>query len=121
MKILLDRGVSPRTAVFLRDLGHDADHIGKRGMPTLADEEIMRLAESEGRVVVTFDLDFTRILALQRRTQPSVVLIRLQQFTTAGINRLLDNLLTTYADKLQAGAILVVDPYRVRVRKLPIW
>jgi predicted nuclease of predicted toxin-antitoxin system len=74
-----------------------------------ADEEIMRLAESEGRVVVTFDLDFSRILALQRRTQPSVILIRLAQFSTDGINRLLNNLLTTYAETLQAGAILVVE------------
>jgi predicted nuclease of predicted toxin-antitoxin system len=121
MKLLLDMGLSPRTAEHLRGLGHDADHLGKRGLPKLADEEIMRLAESEGRAVVTFDLDFSRILAVQRLTQPSVILFRLEQFTTDGINALLTPILKKYAAQLESGVIIVVDPHRIRVRKLPIW
>ena len=121
MKLLLDMGVSPRTADYLRALGHDTDHLGKRGLPKLADVDIMRLAESEGRVVVTFDLDFSRLLALQRLARPSVILFRLQQFTTDEINKRLDELLSRHEAQLEAGTLLVVDPSRIRVRNLPIW
>ena len=121
MKLLLDMGVSPRTAEFLRKLGHDVDHLGQRGFPRAADEEIVQLAAAESRAIVTFDLDFTHILALQRLAQPSLVLFRLQQFTTDDINQRLENLLSRYKTQLEAGAILVVDPNRIRVRMLPIW
>ena len=121
MKLLLDMGLAPRTAEFLNQLGHDASHVRDRGMSKLSDYDIVRLAESEGRAVVTFDLDFARIVALQRLARPSIILFRLQQFTTDGVNSLLRSLLTTYETELTAGAILVVDSNRVRLRLLPIW
>jgi predicted nuclease of predicted toxin-antitoxin system len=104
MKLLLDMGVSPRTAQYLRALGHDAIHLAERGLMKLADEEIMRLAESEGRAVVTFDLDFSRILAVQRLTQPSVILFRLELFTTDQVNTMLADLLVQHLAASQAGA-----------------
>jgi predicted nuclease of predicted toxin-antitoxin system len=121
MKLLLDMGLAPRTADYLRACGHDADHLGKRGLPKLSDQEIVLLAESEQRIIVTFDLDFSRLIALQRLAQPSIVLLRLEEFTTDSVNVLLADLLTQYESDLQAGAILVVDPHRIRVRALPIW
>jgi predicted nuclease of predicted toxin-antitoxin system len=121
MKLLLDMGLSPRTADFLSAEGHNAEHVGRRGTPSLSDKEIMEQAEREGRIVVTFDLEFSRILALQRQTEPSVILFRLERFTTDEINTTLAGVLQTYATELGSGAIIVVDPHRVRVRSLPIW
>jgi predicted nuclease of predicted toxin-antitoxin system len=121
MKLLLDMGVAPRTADFLRGLGHDVDHVGKRGLAKLADKEIMTLAAGESRVVVTFDLEFSRIVALQRLVQPSIILFRVDQFTTDWINKTLADLLIRYADALGAGAVIVIDQNRERVRMLPIW
>jgi predicted nuclease of predicted toxin-antitoxin system len=121
MKLLLDMGVAPRTADYLNGLGHDVVHLRSRGLQLLADREVVRLAESEGRVVVTFDLDYARIIALQRLARPSVILFRLESYTTDGVNATLERLLADYANELQEGAILVVDPQRVRLRKLPIW
>jgi predicted nuclease of predicted toxin-antitoxin system len=121
MKLLLDMSLAPRTAVFLNQLGHDASHLRDRAFERLSDIEIVKLADSEQRVVVTFDLDFARIVALQRLARPSVVLFRLQLLTTDSLNSLLRSLLSTYEVELTAGAILVVDSFRVRLRTLPIW
>jgi predicted nuclease of predicted toxin-antitoxin system len=119
MKLLLDMGLAPRTAVFLSQQGHDAVHLRSRGQATLSDEEITREAEREGRIVVTFD--FARIIALQRLSQPSVILLRLERFTTDEVNRILVDVLRTYQSELQAGSILVIDSNRIRLRTLPIW
>jgi predicted nuclease of predicted toxin-antitoxin system len=121
MKLLLDMGVSPRTAEHLNGRGHDAIHLRSRGLQLLADIEVVRLAESEGRTVITFDLDYARIIALERLARPSVVLLRLESFTTDGVNAMLEKLLSDFTDELQGGAILVVDLHRVRLRRLPIW
>ena len=121
MKLLLDMGLAPRTADFLCALGHDAEHVGRRGLPNISDQQIMALAESEGRVVVTFDLEFSRILAIHRQVKPSVILFRLERFTTDQINTIIADLLERHSIELTHGAIIVVDPRRVRIRTLPVW
>ena len=121
MKLLLDMGLAERTADFLNGLGHDALHIGRLGLPRHPDDHILQLAATEQRVAVTFDLDFPRIVALQRLAQPSVILFRLERFTTDELNTLLAKLLLDYETELTAGAIIVVDSHSIRVRHLPIW
>jgi predicted nuclease of predicted toxin-antitoxin system len=121
MKFLLDMGLSPRTARFLREQGHDAVHLHEQRLSRLPDTEITRKAAAEGRIILTFDLDFSRIVALQRLAHPSVVLFRLEEFTTDGLNALLLDLVEQYGQELDEGAIVVVEPGRVRTRSLPIW
>jgi predicted nuclease of predicted toxin-antitoxin system len=121
MKLLLDMGLAPRTATYLRGLGHDAVHLRERGQERIPDAEVIRVAHPEGRVVATFDLDFARIIALQRLASPTVILFRLERFTTDAINKLLHNLIAKYQTELGSGAIVVVDATHDRVRQLPIW
>ena len=121
MKLLLDMGLSPKTARLLRQHGHDAVHLLERGLQRTPDPEVAALGAAEERVIVTLDLDFSRILALQRLASPSVILFRLEEFTTEQVNDLLLDLIHTHEGELGEGAIVVVEPDRVRVRRLPIW
>jgi len=121
MRLLLDMGLSPQTAAHLRQQGHDAVHLHDDAQQRWPDERIIARAFSERRIIVTFDLDFSRLLALQRTAQPSVILFRLERFTTREINERLASLLTAHAADLERGAVLVVEPAHVRIRNLPIW
>jgi predicted nuclease of predicted toxin-antitoxin system len=87
MRLLLDMGFAPKTAEFLRSAGHDCVHLHERQLDTLPDDQIMALAESEDRVLVTADLDFARLLAIQKKHRPSVILFRLKWFNTASANQ----------------------------------
>jgi|SRR4051812_25979027 predicted nuclease of predicted toxin-antitoxin system len=120
MNLLLDMGVSPRSAEFLRAAGHDAVHLRERALGRLADQAIMQLAVAESRMVVTFDLDFSRILALQQLAAPSVIVFRLERYSTGQVNQILIDALAKFEAELLAGAIVVIDPSRIRVRRLPI-
>lgn len=62
MKLLLDMDLAPRIAAFLSGLGHDEVHLRDRGLEKSPDSEVVKLAEFEQRVVVTFDLDYPRII-----------------------------------------------------------
>lgn len=121
MRFLLDMGVSPRTGEFLRRLGYDVVHLRERTLEKLPDSEIVLLAAAEQRAIVTFDLDFSRILALQELASPSVVLFRLEKFTTDDVNQLLADIVQRFQPALESGAIVVADAYRIRVRRLPIF
>jgi predicted nuclease of predicted toxin-antitoxin system len=121
MRLRLDMGLAPRTAELQRRHGHDALHLAEQGHQRLPDEDVMAKAAAERRVLVTFDLDFARLLALQRLSQPSVVLLRLEQFTTDSLGALLLRLLQQHKAPLARGAIVVVDEQRVRLRGLPVW
>jgi predicted nuclease of predicted toxin-antitoxin system len=121
MRLLLDMGVSVRTSEHLRALGHDAVHLREQNLQRMGDPEIMKKAVDEQRVLVTFDLDFARLIALQRVAWPSVILLRLTQFTTDQVNRRLEDVVQRYTAELESGAILVLDDDRVRIRALPLW
>jgi len=113
-------GVSPRIAAFLRQCGHDALHLREQGLHRLPDDQIVEKAAAERRVIVTFDLDFARILSLTRLVSPSIILFRLEEFTTDQLQIRLAAILDDCATPLIDGAIIVVEVDRVRIRSLPI-
>jgi predicted nuclease of predicted toxin-antitoxin system len=120
MRLLLDMGLSAATAEFLRGLGYDTLHLRDRGLQRATDDEIFRLAVAESRVIVTCDLDFTRIVVREGQALPSLILFRLAAYTTTKINLLLTDAIAHHAAALRAGAIVVVEPTRIRVRSLPV-
>ncbi len=120
MKLLLDMGLARRTALFLRDQGHDAVHLREQGLQRLTDEDIIAKARLEGRVILTHDLDFGRIIALSQSHIPSVVTLRLSSMRPDQVNRYLEHVLIRFADQLDAGALITVSEERVRVRLLPV-
>lgn len=120
MKFLADAGISPKTVAFLNAAGHDAVHVRQIGLQRATDAEIVQRARQEGRIVLTFDLDFGEILALGVADSPSVVIFRLSDETSASVNWRLGAVITERRSELQAGALIVVEDGRYRMRPLPI-
>lgn len=120
MKLLLDQGLPRSAASLLRAAEIDAVHTGEIGLATADDAILLELARREGRVVVTLDADFHAILALSGATAPSVVRIRIEGLRAEPLARLIQVLLTERKVELERGALLTVQPRRVRIRYLPI-
>lgn len=120
MKFLLDMGLAQSTARFLRDLGHDAIHLRDEGLQRLLDEDIIEMAQEEGRIIITHDLDFGRIIALSRRKLPSLITLRLSDMRPIFVNECLVYVLEHCAVDLANGAMISVTDQAVRVRRLPM-
>ena len=71
MRFLVDMPLSPNLAAWLREQGHDAVHAVELGLNHAADVDIMTRAKQEARTIITADLDYPRLLALARVTDPS--------------------------------------------------
>lgn len=120
MKFLADMGVSISTISSLREAGYDSVHLRDEGLLTMDDEDILNKARSEGRIVVTFDLDFGDLLAASGETLPSVIIFRLRNQTPSAVRPRLFEILSECEKDLSSGAIIIVEEVRYRVRQLPI-
>jgi predicted nuclease of predicted toxin-antitoxin system len=58
MKFLVDAQLPPGLAGWLRDRGHEAEHVFDKGMVAATDATIATYAEANGSVLVSKDEDF---------------------------------------------------------------
>jgi predicted nuclease of predicted toxin-antitoxin system len=81
----------------------------------------MDFARRNDMVVFTHDLDFGRILALTHASGPSVIQVRSDDPVPEVIGVLVASAIVEHAQHLIDGALLTVEPDRMRVRILPIF
>ncbi len=120
MKLLLDQGTPRSAADILRRAGFEVVHTGEIGLAQAEDSEIIRRASAENRVVVTLDADFHMLLALTQAIKPSAIRIRIEGLRAEEFSRLLQNVLHQCTEDLEAGAMVSVSEYQIRVRRLPV-
>lgn len=120
MRFLADMGVSLFTVTWLREAGHDAVHLREEGLQRLPDLEILLKARQENRIILTMDLDFGALLAINQEAFPSVILFRLSDERSRFVNERLAVILSQCAEALETGALISVSDEKFRVRNLPI-
>ena len=120
MKLLADLHISPRTAQFLRSLGHDVLRVTDLLPATASDETIVERAAQDQRIILTQDLDMTAIIALSRRQYPSLVTLRLSSVRIEFVNTILQRTLSILEQDLLQGAFVTIEDSRVRLRRLPL-
>lgn len=121
MKLLLDQGLPRTAAALLRERGIDTVHTGEIGLATAEDAEILQLAAAQGRAVVTLDSDFHALLAHTGSRSPSVIRIRIERLRAQATAELLIRVVSDWQGDLEAGAVLTVQPGRIRFRRLPLF
>ena len=120
MRLLIDMNMSPDLCARFGKAGHEAVHWSSVGAPNAPDKTIMAHAKSHGFIVLTHDLDFGAILAATRAEGPSVVQIRTEDVMSDQFVSLVSTTLTRFEAELAAGALVIVDVSRSRVRVLPM-
>jgi len=120
MKILIDMNLSPDWVNILIENGFEAMHWSTIGNPRADDSTIMDWARANSYIVFTHDLDFGALLVLTQAESPSVIQVRTQDVTPAHASRLVIAALRAYESQLEAGALIVLDEGKSRVRILPL-
>lgn len=111
--ILLDSCVWGGAAPALSELGHDVIWSGSWTKDP-GDIAILAAAHSERRILVTLDKDFGELAIL--KGLPHSGIIRLTGFRAAQMADAIHHVVKTYEQELTAGAIVTVDPERIRIR-----
>jgi predicted nuclease of predicted toxin-antitoxin system len=117
VKFLCDHDVYAATVRVLRSLGHEAAAAAELELAQAEDTEILSAARAQGRILVTRDRDFGRLVFVQHSSS-GVVYLRMSPSTTSSVHAELERILTLYSERDLAAAFVVVEPGRHRIRKL---
>ena len=120
VQLVIDMNLSVEWIAELARHGWSAVHWSTVGDPRADDSVIMAWALANGHVVFTHDLDFGTMLALTHATGPSVLQVRSQNVLPEDIGPLVLAALRQHDAALAAGALVVVDEKKSRVRVLPL-
>ncbi len=113
MKLLLDSCVWGGARDELRAAGHDVVWAGDWPVDP-GDDEILAVALSEGRILVTLDKDFGELAVV--RGQPHTGILRLVGFAARQQAAACQRILELYGGELNAGALVTAEPGRLRIR-----
>ena len=121
MRFLVDNALSPSVRTALQDAGHDAVHARDLGLQAAEDDVLFTRAATEDRILVSADTDFGTLLAKRSAGRPSVILFRhgTDHRPLAQAELLLRNL-PAMAEALGEGAMVTLEPTRLRIRRLPM-
>ena len=119
VKVLVEMNLSPDWVTVLPRAGWRR-FIGPLLGPRVADRTVMDRALANDHIVFTHGLDFGTTLALTRATGPSVLQIRGQNVLPDHMEKVAIGAVQQHDADLAAGAVVVVDEAKCRVRILPI-
>jgi predicted nuclease of predicted toxin-antitoxin system len=120
VQLLVDMNLSVEWVSELAKNGWSVIHWSTIGDPRALDAVIMAWALANGYVVFTHDLDFGTTLALSHAAGPSVLQIRGQDVLPEDVGPVVMAALRQHDAALAAGALVVVDAKKSRVRVLPL-
>ncbi|MGZ3753948.1 MAG: DUF5615 family PIN-like protein [Mucilaginibacter sp.] len=120
LRFLLDMGIAQSVALWLRSMGHDATHLNDEDLYKLPDKLIIEKAIIENRIILTLDMDFGQLMALDKSKQTSVIQFRTSEFTSINIKNKLDLFFAQFKDQLDDAFIITIEDNRIRYRKLPL-
>lgn len=120
VRLVVDMNLSVEWIDELAEHDWPAVHWSAVGDPRAEDTVIMAWALANGYVVFTHDLDFGTTLALTHAVGPSVIQVRGQDVLPEHIGHLVVAALRQHDAALAAGALVVVEAKKTRVRVLPL-
>jgi predicted nuclease of predicted toxin-antitoxin system len=116
VRFLVDRCAGRRLADWLREQGHDV--LESRNLrPDPGDRALLKLAGNDGRVLVTVDTDFGRLVFAEKERQSGI--LRLADVRVEQRIELVQQVLTGYNRDLESGAVITVKGNRIRVSRPP--
>ena len=111
MKFLVDHCAGRRLAEWLRAKGHDVFDAGGESDP--GDRTLLKRAAAEGRILVTLDRDFGRLVYVAGAVHAG--LVRLPDVPVRERLALMAEVLQEHGDALDRQALVTVRGGRIRV------
>ena len=111
-KFLADLNISLKTVLFLQTLGCDIKRIDKS---LSQDEDVIQLAKTEKRIILTFDKDFGEIYYFRERGKITVIVLYLEDQTSESMNRTMKALLNDVSEEKIKHKLTILQQGRLRM------
>lgn len=120
VKLKLDENLSRYLKQSLSALQHDVATAVDQDLLSQPDTIVAAAARSEGRMLLTLDLELSDLRKYPPGNHPGIILFRPRSFGPLAVNRFIEEFVRDTGLKLLKGCVVVVEPSRVRVRWPPL-
>ncbi|MFW6162648.1 MAG: DUF5615 family PIN-like protein [Planctomycetota bacterium] len=117
MRVLVDENLPRSLSQRLRQAGHDAVDVRGLGRAGASDTEVLALANDQDRVLVSANhKHFGNILLFPPSESCGIVVVRMPKCTIEMVMARIESVLGALRGSHIRGALIIVDPSRVRRR-----
>jgi predicted nuclease of predicted toxin-antitoxin system len=117
MRFKTDENLPIEVAELITGQGHDALTVEDQGLGGTPDEQIAAVCQSENRILVTLDTDFSDIRQYPPGSHPGIIVFRISRQDRTSILSVTRRLLQSLSDQDPKGALWIVDDRRIRARE----
>lgn len=118
MKFVADEGVDGTLVAMLRKARHDIIYFAETGQST-DDEVILKIANSENRILITRDLDFGELVWRMKMVHTGIILVRAEELSSITRSKLVADFIEANQDFL-SNHFIVIQPGTARIRKMQV-
>lgn len=117
LKLLLDANLSPKTRKYLeKKFDFNVIDLITENKYGMTDEQVIKLAKKEKRIIITFDLDFGEIYYFNERGKVGTIVLRLENQTVESVNKVLDKFFQKEAKNIDLErSLVVIDENKIRI------
>ncbi len=108
IKFIADVNIEKAIVDYLSEKAYDVKWVPDYDCELL-DEELLNLANDEGRILITNDKDFGELVFLQKKLSAGIILIRVKGQKVEHKVKLLRKLLRNHKDKLLNNFVIITE------------
>jgi predicted nuclease of predicted toxin-antitoxin system len=116
MRFKVDENLHDDVAVQLAGAGHDAETVHTEGLRGCIDSVLAHHCVSEGRAIVTLDLDFADIRAFPPALSAGIIVIRVRDQSRSRLIQVMTRVIDLLKRETVIGRLWIVTDAGVRIR-----
>jgi predicted nuclease of predicted toxin-antitoxin system len=115
MRIKLDENLPTGLSPLLRTLGHDVSTVEDEGLSGKVDFDIWQAVQTEGRFLITQDLDFSDLRRFAPGTHQGILLVRLHSPSRRSLSERIMAVFAAEAVETWRECFVIVSSRKIRV------
>lgn len=115
LKFLADENIPLSVVIWLQDLGYNILQSSQIGLKGNSDQNIIRYAQQEDRIIITLDIDFASLHHQWKKGAFGVVIIRVHPATPPRIKSILKKVFTEVKLKEHPKDLILASYTKVEI------
>ena len=116
MQFKIDENLPIEIAELLSDAGYDAKTVNDQQLQGAKDPVLINTCSSEGRVLVTLDIDFSNIRAYPPEDYPGIIVMRVGSQAKRNLIKVFQRIIPLIGSEPLTHHLWIVEETRVRIR-----
>jgi predicted nuclease of predicted toxin-antitoxin system len=120
LRFKLDENADARWREPLEQEGYEVSTVAEESLRGAEDHLLAHICRSEGRCLITADLDFAQTIQYPPKNYSGLIVLRHPKPTLAGMQALVRQVVSVLRDESPVGRLWIVEPGRLRIHEAPI-